>query len=113
MEIIDLSQELHMGMPMHHTQPPFRMDIHASHEQWRGDSNPNQQTPAVNILNMSEHTGTHVDALSHMGIRYSNQSIDRMALSNFITRGICLDLSAKGVDELIEVSDLKKAVEKE
>lgn len=64
----------------------------------------------MNLMSFSEHTGTHVDALNHMARPYRDQSIDTMPLSMFYTEGICLDLSRKGLLELIEVSDLEKAL---
>lgn len=110
MKIIDLSQEIYPDMPMHHTQPQMELAVHATHEEWAGDNHSKQQTPSVHLLQMSEHTGSHVDALSHMGKEYKEQSIDTMPLSMFYTRGICLDLSSKGLNELIEVADLEQAL---
>lgn len=111
MKIIDLSPEIHTGMPMHHTQPQVEISVHATHEQWEGDTESLDQTPSVNLLKMSEHTGSHVDALSHMGKAFKGQTIDTMPLSMFYTRGICLDLSEKGLNELIEVADLQRALD--
>ena len=59
---------------------------------------------------MGEHTGTHVDAINHMARQYRDQSIDTMPLTMFYTEGICLDLSQKGLRELIEIADLESAV---
>lgn len=112
MKIIDLSQDIYTGMPMHHTQPQVEISVHATHEQWEGDTDSDQQTPSVNLLKMSEHTGTHVDARSHMGKEYSNESIDKMPLNKFYTRGICLDLSEKGLNELIETHELENALDR-
>lgn len=63
-------------------------------------------------LEMSEHTGTHVDAINHMGREFAGQSIDQMPLSMFYTKGICLDFSYKDLSELIEVKDVLEACEK-
>jgi kynurenine formamidase len=86
--------------------------VHATHEEWEGDTKSSDQTASVNLLRMSEHTGSHVDALSHMGKVYKEHSIDTMPLHKCYTRGICLDLSEKGLDELIEISDLEEALAK-
>jgi len=67
-------------------------------------------SPAVNRLELGEHTGTHVDAINHMGRQFRGQSIDTMPLTMFYTEGICLDLSHKGPRELIEPADLKHAL---
>ncbi|XFE73191.1 cyclase family protein [Algoriphagus halophilus] len=111
-EIIDLSQEIFSGMPTYHSLPPVTISTYATHEQWDKIENPRTQTPSVLNLEMSEHTGTHVDALNHMGIKFSSGSIDRMPLSIFYTEGICIDLSHKGLQELINTQDLKTALEK-
>lgn len=108
-EIIDLSQEIWAGMPVFQGMPAVEIDVHATHEQWEGRPEAGA-TPAVNRLVLSEHTGTHVDALSHMDKALRGQSIDTMDLSRFYTSGICLDLSHKGPGELIEISDLQTAL---
>lgn len=64
----------------------------------------------MNRLELGEHTGTHVDAISHMACQYRGQSIDTMPLSMFYIEGLCLDLSDKGLRELIEINDLKRAL---
>ena len=110
-EIIDLSQEIYAGMPVFNDLPPVRMSVYITHEQWDGLTESDTQTPAVHRLEMGEHTGTHVDAINHMARPYAGQSIDTMPLSMFYTEGICLDLSDKGLRDLIEPSDLQRALE--
>jgi kynurenine formamidase len=84
--------------------------MHVSHEAWDGITGSEVVTPAVNRLEMGEHTGTHVDAINHMGRQYRENSIDTMSLSIFYTEGICLDLSFKGLRELIEIADLERTL---
>jgi kynurenine formamidase len=112
-EIIDLSQIIYDGMPVFSRLPEVHITIAVSHEEWAGIANPENPTPSVNRIEMSEHTGTHVDALNHMAPEYHAQSIDTMPLSMFYTEGICLDLSHKGLNELIEIVDLQKALDKD
>jgi kynurenine formamidase len=109
-EIIDLSQDIFPGMPVYPGLPEVEITVHVSHEQWDGIADSDVITPAVNRLNMGEHTGTHVDAINHMARQYRGQSIDTMPLTMFYTEGICLDLSYKGLRELIEVADLERAL---
>jgi kynurenine formamidase len=106
-EIIDLSQEIYAGMPVYHGLPEVEITIYATHEQWDGLSESGTVTPAVHRLVMGEHTGTHVDAINHMATQYRGQSIDTMPLTMFYTEAICLDLSHKGLRELIEIEDLE------
>lgn len=109
-EIIDLSQEIFTGMPVFPGLPEVSVTVHQSHEQLDGIDDSEVVSPAVNRLELGEHTGTHVDALSHMAREYRGQSIDTMPLETFYTEGICLDLSHKGLRELIEVEDLESAL---
>jgi kynurenine formamidase len=109
-EIIDLSQEIYSGMPVFTGLPEVKISVYASHEEWDGITGSDVITPAVNRLEMGEHTGTHVDAISHMARQYREQSIDKMPLSMFYTEGICLDLSHKGLRDLIEPADLEQAL---
>ena len=109
-EIIDLSQEIFAGMPVFPGLPEVKIDVHQSHEQLDGVTDSGVVSPAVNRLELGEHTGTHVDALNHMGREYRGQSIETMPLTMFYTEGICLDLSRAGLMELIETADLERAL---
>ena len=109
-EIIDLSQEIFTGMPVFPGLPEVKITMHVSHEQWDGITDSDEVSPAVNRMELGEHTGTHVDALSHMAGEYREQSIDTMPLTTFYTEGICLDLSQKGLRDLIEPADLERAL---
>lgn len=109
-EIIDLSQEIFTGMPVFPGLPEVSITVHQSHEQLDGVTDSDVVSPAVNRLELGEHTGTHVDALNHMARQYRGQSIDTMPLAMFYTEGICLDLSDKGLMELIEIADLERAL---
>lgn len=110
LEIIDLSQEIFSGMPVFPGLPEVKISLHVSHEQWDGITDSDIVSPAVNRLELGEHTGTHVDAINHMARQYRGQSIDTMPLTMFYTEGICLDLSHKGLQELIETADLERAL---
>src|SRR5215216_4500512 len=109
-EIIDLSQEIFTGMPVFPGLPEVNIRMHVSHEEWDDISDSDVISPAVNGLELGEHTGTHVDAINHMARQYRGQSIDMMPLTMFYTEGICLDLSYKGLRELIEPADLERAL---
>ena len=112
-EIIDLSQEIFNGMATFRGMPEVRISVHATHEQWEGINDSSEVSPVVNRLELGEHTGTHVDAISHMAREYRGRTIEKMPLTTFYTEGICLDLSNKGLHELIEVSDLEHALSRD
>ena len=109
-EIIDLSQEIFTGMPVFPGMPEVNITMHVSHEEWDGSSGSEVISPAVNRLELGEHSATHVDAINHMARQYRGQSIDTMPLSMFYTEGICLDFSYTGLRELIEPADLERAL---
>ncbi len=104
-ELIDLSQEIFSGMPVFKNMPQVSITVHRTHE----PSGTGTPIPSVNLLQLTEHTGTHVDAFSHMSKDNAGQTVDTMPLSMFYTSGICIDLSAKGLGELIEPSDIVNA----
>ncbi|MFC6997818.1 cyclase family protein [Rufibacter roseus] len=112
-ELIDLSQEIFSGMPVHKVLPEVTIIMHSSHEEWEGIADSPHISPSVNKLEFSEHTGTHVDALSHMSRQNRGQSIETMPLFMFYTEGICLNFSQKGLRELIEPTDLEAACMKD
>jgi len=109
-EIIDLSQEIFTGMPVFPTLPEVKISVHQSHEELEGIIGSDIVSPVVNNLELGEHTGTHVDALSHMAREYRDQTIDTMPLSMFYTEGICVDLSDKVLRELIDIEDLERSL---
>ncbi len=109
-EIIDLSQEIYSGMPVFTGMPEVEISVHVSHEQWDSITDAGVVSPAVNRLTLGEHTGTHVDAINHMAREYRDHSIDTMPLTMFYTEGICLDLSHKGLRELIKPEELEQAL---
>jgi len=109
-EIIDLSMEIYPGMPVFPGLPEVEIDVHLSHEQRHGIKDSDVVSPIVNKIVMGEHSGTHVDAINHMDRQFRGHSIEKMPLSMFYTEGICLDLSAKGLLEPIEIADLESAL---
>jgi kynurenine formamidase len=64
--VYDLEQPRFAGMPIHQTHRPGY--FYALHRRHRDTFNPAEHGPrssASGVLNMMEHTGTHIDALSH------------------------------------------------
>jgi hypothetical protein len=81
------------------------MRVHATHEQWESIPNPSTHTPSVYQLEMGEHTGTHVDALSHMGREFAGQSNDVARHSEGIEPGSAPHLWGNGVYALRETGE--------
>jgi len=64
-----------------------------------------------NIWTFEEHSGTHVDAPSH--IRSSGRSIDRISLARYVGKGIVLDFSKHPPRGNIGKRDIVRALEEE
>lgn len=70
---------------------------------------------ALEILKVSTHTGTHVDAPYHYGRESEGKpakTIDEVPLEWFYGNGVVLDFRHKKPGQLITVEDLKKALNK-
>jgi kynurenine formamidase len=88
-EIVDLSQEIFHGMPFIRTA---RSKVSACLARAVGRHYRQRRNyPAVNLLELGDHTGAHVDAQPH-GPGASRWSIGTMPLTMFYTEGICLDV---------------------
>lgn len=83
MKVIDLSQPLRNGMEVYHGDPEveIRQIHHIGKQGWR-----------LRVLKLGSHTGTHVDAFSHMDS--AGNTLDDMPLSRFF-----------GKAQVVEVGD--------
>jgi arylformamidase len=92
--IIDLTREIRgdtkvfPGSPLPKFITWTKMDVHQYHSE---------------VIFMSTHTGTHMDAPSHFVNEFS--SIDKIAISRFISSAILIRVK-KGLDQLITKSDI-------
>jgi kynurenine formamidase len=112
--IFDLSHVLAHGMPTHPAHPPFTFALATRH----GDRYREQGYSFANeVIVMSGHHGTHIDALGHVslderlygdidalaaqrGVR-GLQANDAASLSPILTRGVLIDVAGhRGVPEL-------------
>ena len=66
-EIIDLSQEIFSGMPVFPGLPEVKITVHSSHEELDGITDSDVVSPAVNRLELGEHTGTNLYQLIGRG----------------------------------------------
>lgn len=93
MNIIDLSHELHEEMPVF---PGTEKPIFKRANTIEADGF------AEHIMNMYSHTGTHIDAPSHM--LKEGENLDDMDVSNFVGKAIIIDV--KGLSK-IDIDILK------
>lgn len=83
-EIIDLSQPIFEGMKVYPGDPEVEIgQIHSIGEEgWR-----------LRLLKMSSHTGTHVDAFSHMD--RNGKTLDKIPLKRFFGKARVVDAKGK------------------
>jgi kynurenine formamidase len=64
--VYDLEQPRFQGMPIHPTHKPgYHYALHRRHRDTHRPAEHGPRTAASGVLNMMEHTGTHIDALCH------------------------------------------------
>ena len=112
MKIIDLSHTIeHRGISHpRHTKPMIW--VWKDHEEVREElgSGPDGMSSLVKVIQMTDHTGTHIDAPLHFDPSPGALSIDQLPLEDFYKTGICLDLSHIPPKGFITESDLEQAV---
>jgi kynurenine formamidase len=113
MRVFELSHVLERGMPQYFALPPFQHAfLNRLGEAIRGDV-----TVASDLVISSPHTGTHIDALSHVA-HYDGgvEERDRAAadaLPLFLTRGVVVDARDAGTEigpEAFEGLELRRGV---
>ncbi|MGD2247597.1 MAG: cyclase family protein [Candidatus Methanofastidiosia archaeon] len=102
--VIELSQKIYTGMPVYPGHPKTVVWDHLTHE----ETKKNGFSYAVKGLMFSDHTSTHVDALSH--IIPGGLPIADLPLHYFITPGVWVDLSHVPPQTYITEKDISQAV---
>lgn len=84
MKVIDLSSPLYDGMPVYPGDPAVSIEVVHTYEEdsWQ-----------LRQLSLGSHTGTHVDALSHM--HPDGKRLDEMDLTQFFGPAAVVDLDAE------------------
>jgi len=102
--IVDLSVLLEQGIPRWPTHPPLLIGQAASHEH---DGYANQ------LLTITEHTGTHVDAPYHIHADLAELTIDRVDPAAVMGRCVVIDLAYKEwqAGERASLADLRAALD--
>lgn len=108
MRIVDLSQPIYQGMPVFPGHQKTVIWKDNTHEQTREKLNHLASYQTLGIM-MSDHTGTHVDAFSHFNNSSAALTIDLINLVNFVTPGICLDVSFLNPGDSIDEAILREA----
>ncbi|MDP9224200.1 MAG: cyclase family protein [Actinomycetota bacterium] len=112
--IFDLSHELTREMPVHPSHPSFTFTLLTRHGDWHREHG---YSIANELIVMSGHHGTHIDALGHVSLEgklhgdvdafeaqrgtEGLQAKDAAALPPILTRGVLVDVAgSRGVPEL-------------
>lgn len=97
MKIIDLSHTMESGMPVYPGDDAPTIQQAATHE---------KDGAQVTRLNISTHTGTHLDTPRHFV--ETGTTTDSMGLENFIGKGVLIDCSEFGLHQQIPLSHVLK-----
>lgn len=108
--LIDLSQPLmHKGhaRPFHPTPVIW---THASHEETAKIWKRGGFSAMTKGLILSDHSGTHVDAFTHMDPRPEAESIDQLPLDLFMTEAVCIDCSTVPPRQFITMDHIREGL---
>lgn len=84
MKVIDLSAPLYDAMPVYPGDPAVSIEVVHTYE---------EKSWELRQLSLGSHTGTHVDAFSHM--HPEGSPLDEMDLTRFFGSGMVVDLDAE------------------
>lgn len=90
--IVDLTQEIYVGMPVYDVFIPTQYFPVMSYESIRAKTDDHWTAIAFGLL-MCDHSGTHVDSLSHIDDTPGALTIEQFPVERFITSAVCLDVS--------------------
>jgi kynurenine formamidase len=114
MTLVDLSHVIeHKGIS-HPRHPKPMIWTWFTHEETRAElgTGPDGHSSTVNVIQMTDHSGTHVDAPRHFDSAPDALTIDQMPLEMFYGPAICLDLSHIPPKGWITPEELQQASER-
>lgn len=110
LRLVDLTQDIYEGMPLFGIhQKTFIMTNQTHEESMKASGSKTLGFYARNLL-ISEHCGTHSDAVLEQ--MPGGMDIVEMPMKCFWGSAICVDLRHKRYPDYIEVKDLEEAVRK-
>lgn len=106
-KLYDLTQEIYNGMP---TWPGHVRTVIWTHDTHEGTvKKPGGYSWQSRGFMLSDHCGSHVDAMTHMTNDPKADSIEKMPLERFCGTAVCLDVSEADPDGFITVNILERA----
>lgn len=106
--LIDLSRPIHTGMPVYPVLPRTFLQRYTNFSDWEGTD---RWPSSTDLLVMSTHAGTHVDANCHMSP--GTFSIDEADLDLLFGDAICLDVSGLAPGEEVTLEQTMDALDRE
>lgn len=105
---MDLSRPIHTGMPVYPVLPRTFLQRYATFDDWEGSG---RWPSSTDLLLMSTHAGTHVDASCHMAP--GTVSIDQADLDLLIGDAICLDVTGLEPGEEVSLEQTREALDRD
>lgn len=105
-EIVDLSQPIHTNMPVFPLVPKTYVGVYQGHEETFRPPNISTQS---NIVVISDHAGTHIDAPRHFNPE--GQGIDQMALGLMVGPAVMQDFSFKKAGDSVSVDEVRSKLD--
>jgi kynurenine formamidase len=114
MQLIDLSHEIaHKGIAHpRHTRPMIWNWVEYEDTRRELGTGPDGHASMVKVVQMTDHTGTHVDAPKHFDPRPGALAVDEMPIEWCAAPAICLDFRDVPPKGVITANMLKEAVKK-
>lgn len=110
MKVVDLSQPLGPQTQVH---PAFFTPLILRHFTHQDPPPPSGVTSKTNVLIMSNHSGTHVDSLSHLSPSLDAPDIYDMPLDLFVGEAVCIDCRQFPSRHYITVEELQSCLRKQ
>jgi kynurenine formamidase len=107
--LVDLTQEIYVGMPVYPGHLKTVIWEHASHEETKPIFEGGFSFQSLGLL-LSDHGPTHVDAVSHFDPSVDAATMGDMALENFYGPATCIDVSGAAPRTDISVEDVERSV---
>jgi kynurenine formamidase len=111
MELIDLSQTVAPGGYERPFHPKVEIKPMMTHEESSNKFHGKFSFQAM-LLQLSDHTGSHVDALNHYVSDPHAPSIDQLPLERFFTSAICVDFSDIPPRTYIETEHIERELDR-
>ena len=108
--IVDLTQEIYVGMPVYDIFIPTQYFPVMTYESIRAKSKGHWAATAFGLL-MCDHSGTHVDSISHFDDRPGALTIEQFPVERFITSAVCLDVAHVQLPDFVTADVLAAAAD--